>query len=144
MAILDILKKKKEKKEKEKREAKKTEEKKEEKKEKVLEKPVSPERAKRKSEAKIAPLILEAPHITEKATFLAEGNQYVFKVSPRATKPEIKKAIEEVYGVDVLKVRIIKVSRKRRRVGRTVGWRKRYKKAIVKIKEGQRIEILPR
>ena len=97
-----------------------------------------------KKEIGVAPLVLKSPQITEKATKLAEGNQYVFKVYPKTTKPEIKRAIEEVYGVDVLKVRIIKVPRKRRRLGRKVGWRKGYKKAIVKIKEGQKIEILPR
>jgi len=86
-----------------------------------------------------------APHITEKATLLAEkDNQYVFKVAEDANKIEIKKAIEGLYGVKVEKVRIIKVPKKRRRRGRIEGWRKGYKKAIVKIKEGQKIEILPR
>jgi len=86
-----------------------------------------------------------APHITEKATLLAEKeNQYVFKVAPDANKIEIKKAIEELYGVKVEKVRIVKVPKKKRRRGRIEGWRKGYKKAIVEIKEGQKIEILPR
>jgi len=88
--------------------------------------------------------VIKEPHITEKATLLAERNEYVFKVFPKANKPEIKKAIEEIYGVDVEEVRIINVPRKKRRRGRVEGWRKGYKKAIVKIKEGQVIEILPR
>ena len=88
--------------------------------------------------------ILKAPPVTEKATDLVKGNQYVFKVFPRANKPEIKKAIEDLYGVNVLDVKIIKVPRKIRRLGRIRGWRKGYKKAIVKIKEGQKIEVLPR
>lgn len=88
--------------------------------------------------------ILKAPQLTEKATELAQENQYVFKVWPRANKIEIKKAIEDLYGVEVEKVRIINVPKKRRRVGRILGWRKGYKKAIVKIKEGQKIEIMPR
>lgn len=88
--------------------------------------------------------ILKSPHVTEKATELAKKNQYVFKVDPRASKIEIKRAIEDLYKVDVINVRIIKVPRKRRRLGRISGWRKGYKKAIVKIKKGQRIEILPR
>jgi len=88
--------------------------------------------------------ILKSPHITEKATDLAQINQYVFRVWPRANKPEIKKAIEGLYGVDVLDVKIINIPRKMRRLGRISGWRKKYKKAIIKIKEGQKIEVLSR
>lgn len=88
--------------------------------------------------------VLKEPHITEKATDLVEKNQYVFKVWPQANKTEIKKAIEDLYGVKVVEVKIIKVPPKRRRLGRIEGWRKGYKKAIVKIKEGQKIEVLPR
>lgn len=88
--------------------------------------------------------VLETPHITEKATDLIKQNQYVFKVFPEANKIEIKKAIEDIYGVDVISVKIIKVPARRRRLGRISGWRKGYKKAIVKIKEGQKIEVLPR
>jgi len=100
---------------------------------------------KREAKATMAWRYIVAPHITEKATLLAEKeNQYVFKVAPDANKIEVKKAIEDLYGVKVEKVRIIKVPRKRRRRGRIEGWRKGYKKAIVKIKEGQKIEILPR
>ncbi len=88
--------------------------------------------------------ILKAPHITEKATDLTKSNQYVFKVFPKANKVEIRKAIEEIYGVDVLSVNIINVPSKRRRLGRISGWKKGYKKAIIKIKPGQKIEVLPR
>lgn len=88
--------------------------------------------------------ILKKPHITEKATDLAQENQYVFEVYPGANKIEIKKAIEKLYKVNVLDVRIIKVPPKKRRMRRTPGWKKGYKKAIVKIKEGQKIEVLPR
>ncbi len=98
----------------------------------------------KKKEVKIAPLVLKSPHIAEKSAQLAEINQYVFKVYPRANKTEIKKAVEEVYGVNVLKTRIIKIPRKKRRLGKTRGWRKGYKKAIVTIKQGQKIELLPR
>ena len=157
MPVFDIFKKKKTKKGKEKVKEKLAEkpeaEEKREKikgaKERIEEKisakaPVSSVEKPRKKEVKVAPLVLEAPHITEKATRLAEGNQYVFKVSPRANKQEIKKAIEEIYGVEVLKVRTIRIPKKERRLGRSLGWRKGYRKAIVKIKEGQSIEILPR
>jgi len=87
---------------------------------------------------------LKSPRITEKATLLTEKNQYVFKVFPAATKKEIKKAIEDLYGVEAVSVKIINVLPKKRRLGRIEGWRKGYKKAIVKIKEGQKIEVLPR
>jgi len=161
MKLKDIFKKKKE-------EEKKAEEKKEKKQAPVLEKPKRTAKDKKKEIEKkedkkenkgeekpafaketkrgirIAPLVLESPHIAEKPTRLAELNQYVFKVYQETNKTQIKKAIEEVYGVDVVKVRIIKVPAKRRRIGRTTGYRKGYKKAIVKIKEGQKIEILPR
>lgn len=88
--------------------------------------------------------ILKSPHVTEKASDLAGRNKYVFKVGLRTNKIEIKKAIQNIYGVDVLDVRTIKIPRKMRRLGRQKGWRKGYKKAIVKIKEGQKIEVLPR
>ena len=88
--------------------------------------------------------ILKTPHVTEKAADLAEKNQYVFKVWPGVNKTEIGKAIEDIYGVDVLSVKIIKVPRKKRRLGKVQGWRKGYKKAIIRIKEGQKIEVMPK
>lgn len=94
--------------------------------------------------SKNAYLILKSPHIAEKASQLYEMNQYTFKVYPEANKTEIKKAIEGVYKVNVLKVRTSKVPRRKRRLGKTIGWRKGYKKAVVTIKKGQEIEILPR
>lgn len=150
MALLDVFKKKKQ--------GKKIKPKKEIKKEtKKVEKPaeVSVEEPKKKKEAKVAPpkpkktseiayRILKGPHVTERATFLAGKNEYVFKVWPRASKKDIKKAVEDVFGVLVLKVRVINVPRKKRRLGRIEGFRKGYKKAIVKIKEGQKIELMPR
>ncbi len=88
--------------------------------------------------------ILKSVHITEKATELAEKNQYIFKVFENANKQEIKKVVESIYNVDVVSVNIINIHRKRKRLGRTIGWKQGYKKAIVKIKKGQEIEILPR
>ncbi|MDO8551325.1 MAG: 50S ribosomal protein L23 [bacterium] len=88
--------------------------------------------------------ILEKAHVTEKATALTEKNQYIFNVFPRSNKNQIKKAVEDVYGIDVVAVRIINIPKKKRRLGRIEGWRQGYKKAIVKIKEGQKIEVLPR
>jgi len=98
----------------------------------------------KKRRAVVAPLVLRAPQITEKAVVLQDFNQYVFKVADNASKPEVKKAIEEVYGVDVLKVRMINIPAKRKRLGRTLGWQGGYKKAMVAVKKGQNIEILPR
>ena len=88
--------------------------------------------------------VLISPQITEKATALAQKNQYVFKIFPKANKTEIKKVIEDLYKVEVLNIKIINVPKKRRRSGKISGWKKGYKKAIVKIKEGQKIEVLPR
>ena len=86
--------------------------------------------------------VLKSPHITEKATDLNKKNQYVFEVFPRANKSEIKKAIEGVFNVEVLGVNIVKIRAKKRRLGRTSGWKKASKKAIIRIKEGQKIDIL--
>jgi len=110
----------------------------------VSDKPTTGKKATAGKGEKLAWRVIKEPHITEKATLLAERNQYVFKVFPDANKIEIKKAIKEIYGADVEEVRIINVPRKKRRRGRIEGWRKGYKKAIVKIKEGQTIEILPK
>ena len=88
--------------------------------------------------------ILKAPQVTEKATDLTKENQYAFKVFPDSNKPEIRRAISDLYGVDVLDVKIMKVPAKRRRMGRISGWRKGYKKAVVRLKGGQKIEVLPR
>jgi len=114
-------------------------------KEQPKEKPVL-EKAKPRpgKEIKIAPFILKKPQITEKASLLSERNDYVFKVGDNATKPDIKKAIEEVYGVNVLKVRTINLPKKKKRLGKSQGFKSGYKKAIVKIKKGQSIEVLPK
>lgn len=88
--------------------------------------------------------VLHSPHIAEKSTDLEKENKYVFKVLASANKIEIKKTVEDSYGVDVENVRIINIHRRQRRLGKQRGWKKGYKKAIVKVKKGQKIEILPR
>ena len=88
--------------------------------------------------------VLKTPQITEKATDLAKQNKYTFQVDPKTNKIEIKKVIEDLYKVNVLRIRILNVPAKKRRLGRISGWKKGYKKAIVTIKEGQKIEVLPR
>lgn len=104
----------------------------------------APKPAKKKGDAKVAPNILITPQITEKATLLQEQNDYIFKVQKIATKPEIKKAVEEMYGVNVIGVRTINVPRKSKRLGRSQGWKQGYKKAIVRLGKDQSIEVIPR
>ena len=92
--------------------------------------------------------LIKSPHITEKATDLSSFDKYIFKVSFNANKTEIKKAIEKIYNVKVEKVNIIHIPGKRRRLGRMEGWRgglkRGFKKAIVSLKKGDKIELLPR
>ena len=83
------------------------------------------------------------PHITEKATDLAAKNQYVFVVKSSANKKEIGRDVANKYGVTVLKTRIVNVHPKKMRLGKIKGVKQGYKKAIVQIRAGQKIEILP-
>jgi large subunit ribosomal protein L23 len=165
MAIFDIFKKKQETERSQKKEAgayKKRERKtpavraKKPKVKKEKKEPVKAEVAAKKEETPAKPIvskkkikglsygILKFPHITEKATNLSESNKYVFKVWQRANKAEIKKAIESNYGVTVVKVNIINIKGKEIMLGRQIGMKKGYKKAIVKVAQGQKIEILSR
>jgi large subunit ribosomal protein L23 len=146
MALFDFFKKKKEVKKEEKKKEKPVKKEVEVKKE-VKEKPVKAKPAGPKKERKITGeslKILKSPHVAEKATDLLEKNQYVFKIWPRANKAETKKAIESIFKVDVLGVKIINIPKKKRRLGKTEGFRKGHKKAIIRIKEGQKIEVLTR
>lgn len=104
---------------------------------------IAPKLVNDKRKVAIAPLVLRVPQITEKAVALQDQNQYVFRVAKRSSKSQVRKAIEEVYGIDVLKVRMINIPAKKKRLGRTSGWQSGYKKAVVAIKKGQSIEILP-
>ena len=87
--------------------------------------------------------VLKSPRISEKATDLAEVGKYVFNVNPKTTKISIKEAIQKSYGVTVTAVNIINIPRKKRRMGRREGYKAGYKKAIVSVKKGQTIEVLP-
>ena len=112
---------------------------------KASKKAVSDESKKKKKTNKLDVYrILREPHITEKATELSEAGQYIFKVWPNVNKIQIRKAVEQIYGVDVANVRTINIPSKKRRLGRTEGKKKGYKKAIVSVKKGQKIEILPK
>lgn len=92
--------------------------------------------------------LIREPQITEKATFLTSQNKYVFKVSPQANKVEVKKTVEALYGVKVVKVHLIHMPAKKRRLGRIQGWRgglkKGFKKVIVTLASGEKIELLPK
>ena len=84
--------------------------------------------------------IILKPVITEKSTMLKEVNREIcFEVDPKANKSEIKKAVEQLFKVKVERVRIMNKRGKPRRVGRTVGKKKDWKKAYVKLKEGEKM-----
>ncbi|EKE01893.1 MAG: Ribosomal protein L25/L23 [uncultured bacterium] len=85
--------------------------------------------------------IILAPCISEKSTGIRVDRQYVFRVRSEATKPEIAKAIEFLFDVDVDAVRVSNVGGKRRRFGNIQGRRKDWKKAYVTVKEGQAINL---
>lgn len=86
--------------------------------------------------------VLRAPQISEKATMLAEQrNQAVFIVSPDATKPEIKAAVELLFKVGVVSVRVANVKGKSKRFGRTMGRRSDVRKAFIRLQPGQEINF---
>ena len=88
-------------------------------------------------------LLIKHPQVTEKSQLAREFRQYVFNVVREANKSEVKKAIEQIYNVNVEKVRMINVPAKKRRAGHSVGKKSGYKKAIITLKEGQQIEVIP-
>ncbi len=84
--------------------------------------------------------IILRPLITEKSTYLKERNREIcFEVHPKANKIEVKEATEKLFKVKVERVRIQNMKGKRRRVGRTEGRKKDWKKAYVKLKEGEKM-----
>lgn len=85
--------------------------------------------------------ILIRPLITEKSTQLMEEGKYVFVVAKKANKIEIAKAVAEVFNVKVANVNTVNVNGKMKRMGRFVGKRSDYKKAIVKLAPGETIEF---
>lgn len=114
-------------------------------KQEIVKEVVSRKKAPKKSKGKAEPwVVLKIPHVSEKATNLINNRQYVFEIWPRANKTEVKKAVESVYDTDVVSVKIVKTPPKKRRLGRIEGIVSGRKKAIVKLKEGQSIEVLPR
>jgi large subunit ribosomal protein L23 len=89
------------------------------------------------------PDLIRRPLVTEKATRLLEENKYTFEVDSKATKPEIKAAIENLFEVKVVRVNTIKPPQKQRRVGRFTGHKPHYKRAIVTLAPGDSITLFP-
>ncbi len=87
------------------------------------------------------PDLVRRPIVTEKATMLMEQNKYTFEVSPKATKLDIKAAIESLFDVKVVKVNTTNPPRKKRRVGRFIGFKPQYKRAIVTVALGDEEKI---
>lgn len=86
--------------------------------------------------------VVLAPVVSEKSTFVAERNrQYVFRVADGATKPEIKAAVELMFKTKVDSVTVSNVKGKERRFGRTIGRKRNWKKAYVRLAEGQEINF---
>jgi large subunit ribosomal protein L23 len=86
--------------------------------------------------------IIRRPLLTEKSNIAREEeNLATFAVDPRANKHEIRHAVEELFDVEVLEVRTMRQPRKKRRVGKHMGYRPEWKKAIVRLAEGQSIEF---
>ena len=87
--------------------------------------------------------VLVAPQVSEKASALAESaNQFVFKVLPDANKAEIKGAVEMLFDVKVESVQTCNVNGKKKRFGRLQGRRKNWKKAYVRLQEGQEMDFV--
>ena len=86
--------------------------------------------------------VVLAPVVSEKSTFVADKNrQYVFRVADHATKPEIKAAVELMFKAKVDSVTVLNVGGKQRRFGRTLGRRRNWKKAYVRLAAGQEINF---
>ena len=85
--------------------------------------------------------IIKYPIITDKATRLLENNHYSFIVDRYADKTTIKTVIEYLFDVKVIKINTCRLPRKKKRVGKYIGWKPQYKKAIVTLSEGDVINL---
>jgi large subunit ribosomal protein L23 len=86
--------------------------------------------------------VIKEPHITEKANNQKESNnQVTFKVDPHANKIEIKRAVESLFKKKVVSVRTVNIEGKYRRLGRNLGKKPNWKKAIVRLAPGENIEF---
>jgi large subunit ribosomal protein L23 len=85
--------------------------------------------------------VIKYPIITDKATRLLENNQYSFVVDRYSDKIIIKSEIEYLFNVKVVKINTCRLPRKKKRVGKYIGWKPQYKKAIVTLAEGNIINL---
>jgi large subunit ribosomal protein L23 len=85
--------------------------------------------------------IIRRPIITEKTTMLGDQGQYAFEVARTANKVDVKRAVEQIFKVKVRAVNMMHVRGKTRRMGRSSGVTPPWKKAVVTLQEGQRIEL---
>lgn len=85
--------------------------------------------------------VLRRPVITEKSTLLQEQHKYVFEVASGANKAQIKEAVQKAFDVTVTSVNVMKVHGKFRRIGRHAGHQPDWKKAVVTLLPGQKIEF---
>ena len=84
---------------------------------------------------------IKYPIITDKATRLLENNQYSFLVDRYSDKISIKAAIENLFNVKIIKINTCRLPRKKKRVGKYIGWKPQYKKAVVTLSEGDVINL---
>ena len=85
--------------------------------------------------------VLRRPLITEKTTLLQERNGYAFEVAKKATKHQVKEAIEKAFKVKVIKVNVMTVPGKMRRMGKRMVMTPSWKKAVVTLAQGNKIEF---
>ncbi len=85
--------------------------------------------------------VIIKPMVTEKATALGEKRKYIFRVFDNATPQLVKQAIETIYKVKVIKVNCLRVKPRQRRRGRITGRSSGFKKAIVTLRKGDKIEV---
>lgn len=95
----------------------------------------------KKSAAVLKSLILLSPLATEKAVSGQSLNKYIFKVAPKVNKIDIIRAVSKTYNVKAVSANIINIPKKARQVGKTLGFKSGYKKAIITLAKGQSIEI---
>ncbi len=89
-------------------------------------------------------MLIKQPWITEKAANAGALRKYVFVVDNKANKPEVKKMIEKIYSVKVAGVNIVNMKGKNKRLGKSMGKISGFKKATVTLKEGNKIDIMPK
>ena len=85
--------------------------------------------------------VLRRPLVTEKGTALSGAGKYLFEVAPGANKPQIREAVQKAFNVTVVKVNVMNMPAEQRRAGRHIFYTSPWKKAIVTLKEGEKITL---